>query len=307
MMRLSLRQLVVLASLGVGVYAGCAARSGLPPLPPLNDPATDTRLPGKFVWADMFSSDVSGARRFYGQLFGWDWRWISERPGHRYGIFTNGGAAVAGLAQVEAPDAQETYARWVHYISVEDVAAAVSGAEGRGGRVMVRPHDIADRGEFAVLADAEGAPFGVMRSSSGDPGDFRAVIGQWLWIGLFARDAAAAAKFYGALFGYEVFSRDDDSEVIDYVLAESGHSRAGIAQLGAASEAEPVWLCYVRVDDLAAALEKVRTLGGEVLWESGVGDSRGELAIVEDPLGAPIGLMQWTFPEPDEARVKARP
>jgi predicted enzyme related to lactoylglutathione lyase len=307
MIRLSLRWLIVLASLGIGVHAGCAARSGLPSLPPLNDPATDTQLPGKFVWADMFSSDVSGARRFYGELFGWDWRWVSERPGKRYGIFTNDGAAVAGLAQVEAPNAQETYARWVHYISVEDVAAAVSGVEGRGGRVMVPAHDVAQRGEFAVLADAEDAPFGVMRSSSGDPEDFRAKIGQWLWIGLFARDASAASKFYGSLFGYEVFSRDGDSEVLDYVLAVSGYSRAGVAQLDAASEAEPVWLGYVRVDDLAAALEKVRTLGGEVLYESGGDDPRGELAIIEDPFGSPIGLMRWTFSEPDEARVKARP
>jgi predicted enzyme related to lactoylglutathione lyase len=307
MTRLSLRGLVVLAALGIGVHAGCAARPGLPSLPPLNDPATDARLPGKFVWADMFSSDVSGARRFYGELFSWDWRWVSERSGKQYGIFSNDGVAVAGLAQVPAPDAQETYARWVHYISVEDVPAAVSGVEGLGGRVMVSPHDIAQRGEFAVLADAEDAPFGVLRSSSGDPADFRAEIGQWLWIGLFARDAPAASKFYGALFGYEVFSREDDSEVLDYVLVENGYSRAGIAQLGAASEAEPVWLGYVRVDDLAAALDKVRALGGEVLWESGGDDPRGELAIVEDPFGAPIGLMRWTFSEPDEARAKARP
>jgi predicted enzyme related to lactoylglutathione lyase len=302
--RIRLRWLAVLASLGAGVQAGCAAVS---PLPPLTDPATDAHLPGKFVWADIFSSDVAGTRRFYGSLFGWDWRWISDRPGRRYGIFINDGAAVAGLAHVEAPDGHDTYARWVHYISVEDVGEAAAGAEARGGRVMLPAHAVAERGEFAVLADAQDAPFGVMRSSSGDPEDFRAAIGEWLWAGLAARDAAGAAEFYASLFGYEVFPREDESGLADYVLARGGHSRAAIAQLGPDADAAATWIGYVRVADLAATLAEARALGGVVLYETAVGSSGGELAVVEDPFGALIGLIRWTFPEEDADRAEAQP
>ena len=70
--------LMALALLGAVAHAGCASRSG-PPLPPLNDPAADEHLPGKFVWADLFTSDLPGARRFYGELFGWESADLSER------------------------------------------------------------------------------------------------------------------------------------------------------------------------------------------------------------------------------------
>ena len=60
--------------------AAAESREPLPPLPALNDPATTERLPGKFVFADFFTSDVERARDFYGELFGWEWRWVG--PDH---------------------------------------------------------------------------------------------------------------------------------------------------------------------------------------------------------------------------------
>jgi predicted enzyme related to lactoylglutathione lyase len=299
--------LLVVAILASGVNATLAADRELPPLPPLNEPATEDRLPGKFIWADMFTSDISGTRQFFAGLFGWDWRWISEQPGHRYGIFFDDGVAVAGVAHWEAPGPDKTYARWIHYISVEDVAAAASRALDRGSRTLLERHDIAHRGEFAILADPEGAPFGIMNSSSGDPPDFRSEIGEWLWVGLFARSSAAASKFYASSFGYDVHERDDHPEVLDFVLAEGGYSRAGIGELSPGSRSNPTWLGFVRVEDVGAALDKTRTLGGEVLYEPQSDALRGELAIIADPLGAPIGLMQWSYPEEADSEEVSQP
>ena len=43
-----------------------------------------------------------------------------------------------------------------------------------GGRVLAPPQKMPKRGEQAVFADPEGALFGVVKSSSGDPEDFLA-------------------------------------------------------------------------------------------------------------------------------------
>jgi hypothetical protein len=64
-----------------------------PPLPALNNPATGESLPGKFIFADFFTSDIEAAKRFYGSLFGWEWRWAS--PDHSYGLFYQANIAVA--------------------------------------------------------------------------------------------------------------------------------------------------------------------------------------------------------------------
>jgi predicted enzyme related to lactoylglutathione lyase len=301
MNRTLLSFLIALVLLGAGAHAAIASERDLPPLPPLNDPATDTRLPGKFIWADIFTSDVSGARRFYAEMFGWEWRWISENPDHPYGMFYLDGVAVAGVAHREAPDEDKAYGRWVYYIATGNVAEAVLAATDRGGRTLMARHSVARRGDFAILADPEGAPFGVMHSSSGDPPDFRAEIGEWIWISLFSRDAAEASKFYGSLFGYHVREPKSRPDVLELVLEASGHARAGIGQLSPESESKPTWLGFVRVEDLGAALEKASAAGGEVLYAPQDDGLEGELAIIADPFGAPVGLLKWTFEEEAEA------
>ena len=293
--------LIALALVGSSAPAIDAADSALPPLPPLNDPATDVQIPGKFIWVDLFTSDVAAARKFYGELFGWEWRWVSQRTGNAYGMFYQDGVAIAGVAEVESPDPDETYARWVYYISVEDVDAAISGVEGRGGRTMLARHDVPKRGAFAVLADPEQTPFGVLHSSSGDTEDYKAEVGEWLWVGLYSHDAEAAAEFYSSVFGYDVFKRDHDTEVIDYVLSSNDYARAGIDQLPPDYDSHATWLGYVRVEDVASVLERAKTPGAEVLYEP-EGRLEGELAILTDPFGTPLGIMRWTYEDVDEAQ-----
>ena len=295
------RALMALLLVGAYAAAASAADPAPPTLPALNDPAVDVRLPGKFVWADLFTNDVAKAREFYGGLFGWEWRWVSETPGKEYGMFYFDGRAVAGVAHLVPPKTEGPYARWVYYISVDDVDAAVAKVESGGGRTMLARRDLPSRGSFAVLADPEDAPFGVLNSTSGDPEDFRAEPGEWLWGGHYSHDAKAAADFYSSTFGYEVHARDFDTEVIDYVLSAHGHARAGIAQLRPESESHPTWLGYVRVTDVASVVEQAKSLGAEVIYEP-ADRLEGDLAVLGDPFGAPIGVMRWTHPATEEPK-----
>ena len=102
--------------------------AALPPLPALNDPATTERLPGKFIFADFFTSDIETARRFYGGLFGWEWRWMS--PDHSYGMFYQDNIAVAGVVLHEAVDPKQACGRWIYYLASGDVAKKVANITG---------------------------------------------------------------------------------------------------------------------------------------------------------------------------------
>jgi hypothetical protein len=270
------------------------------PLPPLTDPATHETLTGKFVWGDLFTSDVELSRAFYERLFGWQWVVISEPP-RTYGMLYADGVPVAGIVHRAPTTGTAGYGRWVHYISVEDVSAAQQLTQRRGGRVLLSRQQILDRGEFAVVADPDSAIFGLMRSSSGDPGDYRVAVGEWLWYQLFARDPSTAAGFYKSLVGYSASDRQDSHDIVDLVLASTGYARASIGALSKESKASPTWVGFIRVADVGATTAKVRELGGEVLYESATQIS--DLAIIADPNGATLGLLKWDYSvlEPEQA------
>jgi predicted enzyme related to lactoylglutathione lyase len=275
---------------------GHGATPEVPALPAINDPATHVQLPGKFIWADYFTSNVEVARKFYAALFGWEWREVVQDPQNRYGVFYQNGEPVAGVAYRAAPDPKHEYGRWIYYISVKDVAAAVHSVEASGGRTLLPPRSYPNRGMFAVVRDPEAAPFGVMTSSSGDPPDYQVERGEWFWFGLFATDADAASRFYAGLAGYDTDAPEPAYDVLDYVLSEEGYARAGVRQLDADSESHPSWVGYVRVDDVAKTTAAVKGLGGAALLSPNPKVIGGDLAILADPLGAPVGIMRWTYP-----------
>ena len=56
----------------------------------------------------------------------------------------------------------------------------------------------------------------------------------------------------------------------------------------------PHWLVYLEVKDIVAAVADVTATGGKVLREPFTVPGVGEIAIVAEPSGAAIGLMEPT-------------
>jgi predicted enzyme related to lactoylglutathione lyase len=54
---------------------------------------------------------------------------------------------------------------WVPYVAVEDADATVAKAKELGGSTILEPMDVPDVGRLAVLRDAQGATFGIIKPS----------------------------------------------------------------------------------------------------------------------------------------------
>src|SRR5213075_1722482 len=135
--------------------------------------------------------------------------------------------------------------------SVPNVQRAQRSVTKAGGRVLQEPMKIADRGEQAIFADPEGALFGVIKSSAGDPEDFRASEGDWIWIQLLSHDAKKASEFYRTVAGYDVVENTAATRLNDFVLASKGYARATIRTIpGADANVKPSWLPFVRVREI---------------------------------------------------------
>ena len=259
-------------------------------LPPLTTVENNPRLPGKFIWADLVTDDVAKARDFYAQVFGWQFWGMGG-----YAIAMNDGQPLAGMFQKPRPgNDAKAKPRWFGYISVPNVGKAVRAVTKAGGRVIAPAKDFPDRGEQAVFADREGAIFGVMKSSHGDPEDVLAEPGDWIWMQLLSRDARNAAEFYRAVAGYEIVENTAATRLNDYVLASKGFARATVRTLVAKRpDVNPTWLPYLRVKSVSETVNKARQFGGSVLIEPKPEVFEGAIAVLADPTGAAVGIMEW--------------
>ncbi|HXI72856.1 MAG TPA: VOC family protein [Verrucomicrobiae bacterium] len=269
---------------------GCSTTGPQPAqLPPLTTVSGSPRLPGKFVWADLVTDDVLAARKFYGQLFGWTFREVGD-----YVIAENDHRPLCGMFQRPRPKDRVAEPRWFGYISVGNVGRAERSVTKAGGRVLKAPQEMPERGEQAIFADAEGAVFGVVKSSAGDPEDFLAEPGDWIWIQLLSRDAKKAAEFYRAVGGYTIVENVETNRLNDYVLTSEGYARATVRTIpGANTKVQPTWLPFVRVKNINESVTLAKQLGGKVLVEPRPELLDGNVAVIADPTGAAIGILEW--------------
>jgi predicted enzyme related to lactoylglutathione lyase len=260
-------------------------------LPPLNDTGPGEHLPGKFVWADLFTADPDAAGKFYCALLGWTSAPLQRAGAPPYLLLSNGHGPVAGVT-LRPPHRPETAARWIGYAAVEDVDRALEAAKRAGGHTLAAPRAVPQRGTQALLADPEGAVLGVLQSTSGEPTDYAAEPGDWIWMELFAREPARAGLFYRAVLGYRV---DPDLRVpkrLHFLLSSGGFARAGIASLPSEKGARPDWLPFVRVERLDATVTRALGLGGKLLVEPRTTELSSRFAIIADPTGGAIGLVE---------------
>lgn len=267
--------------------------------PPIADPATNQHAPGRWVWADLVTSDVARAADFYAKVFGWTFETYGGKDDRdTYTLVLADGQPIGGMVFDARPAAKDTGepapSRWIGLVSVPDVPAAAQAAKASGGRVLLEPQSLGQRGETAVLADAAGALFAVVRAASGDPPDYAADLNEWVWIDLWTPDVEKSAAFYRSVVGYEVQPVDTNGETVtrsgSVHLLSGGTLRAGIMPRRD-GKTTSAWLPYVRVADAAAAVDRARAAGGRVLLEpTPVGAA--SVAIIADPTGAPLGVVQ---------------
>jgi predicted enzyme related to lactoylglutathione lyase len=118
--------------------------------------------------------------------------------------------------------------------------------------------------------------------------------GAFSWSELTMSDPAAAAAFYGQLFGWEV--RPPLPEMGDYRLAVMGQETvAGImSPPPGAPPMQPHWGVYVTVTDCDQAAEKAVALGGQLLVPPMDVPTVGRMAVLQDPQGAVFSVMQYS-------------
>ncbi|MGW2207578.1 VOC family protein [Streptomyces sp. NPDC001774] len=255
---------------------------------------------GAPCWLSLAARDREAAESFYGAVLGWTFRQGSF--GRAFSVAEAGGVPVAGIGAVAGEFAVPV--AWTPYFAVDDADGAAARVLERGGTVGVGPVSFAAGGRAALVADRDGAVFGIW---DGD------VLAEWsvgmtgsrAWLELHTGNAFDAALFYGEVLGWDQGEGgsccDTSYEEDQVVLRRQGHPVARLNS-GPVEEAAPKpqrrprWLVHFKVPDLDRAVTLALENGGTTV--PGPGWGGGRQVTVRDPDGGLFTLDQAASPVP---------
>ena len=111
----------------------------------------------RFVWPDLSTTDVEGAKRFYGETFNWKFSGDADYLHINAGDKMIGGVRALGKDEHQPPS-------WLGYVIVDDVAATVTTIEKQKGKIYMPTTVMENVGTFAVAADPTGGVFAPWKS-----------------------------------------------------------------------------------------------------------------------------------------------
>ncbi|MEV7125401.1 VOC family protein [Streptomyces sp. NPDC093260] len=227
-------------------------------------------------WVDAQLPDVAAGKRFYGQLFGWDFE-DGQAAFGRSVLARLDGEPVAALTP-KTDGRMPTV--WTVYFAAPDPEALAGRIVAGGGRIVAPAAALGGLGTAVLAADPEGAVFGLWQPAGRAGFGRRHEPGAFAWAQLYTRDTEAANAFYGSLFHDALFGPG----------ARPDFGRAPVSEVFPA-EMPPHFLVHFRVERAGEALDAAVALGGRVQvppFET----SYGTVGVVVDNQGASFAVLE---------------
>jgi predicted enzyme related to lactoylglutathione lyase len=280
----------------------------------------DSYPAGVPCWLDLMQPDPEPAMEFFRGLFGWTFerRTPPDAPSSYYYATLDG----ATVGAVGGPPKEGEPAGWNTYVCVDSADASAATVEANGGRILAPAEDFGQSGRGAVCADPTGAVFGVWQPGENRGAQLVNAPGSWNFSELYTPDTDAAARFYGAVFGWECDPLEIGGEVTAWMFRVPGYGKFladgnpeiadmqeteqappgfidAVALMMPAIEAgaKPYWNVTFAVADADASFARALQLGASVVTPLYDTDYTRQ-GMIADPQGAVLGLSEYRPPEP---------
>lgn len=253
------------------------------------NPSAGAKIPGRFCWNDMMTTDVATSQAYYTELLGWTFQ---APNAFGYSIIEREGTGHGGMMKLP-PGAKGVPTHWLPYVTVADIGVALEQTKALGGSVMFGPAEIPGVGKMAHIIDDQGAHIHAielgegMSAPTGMP-----QAGQFCWYTLAVPDPAKAVAFYGQLFGWEVMDNDPGDGTQMKLFTAGGQPLAGIFVAPEGGEVPPAWSSSVAVQDIQAIKDKVVALGGKIVMGPMPVGKMGDTMVTTDNVGAYLSFFQ---------------
>jgi predicted enzyme related to lactoylglutathione lyase len=187
---------------------------------------------------------------------------------------------------------------WVGVIAVPDCDEGARRVEEAGGTVLKAPDDIPTVGRFAVVADPGGAVYELLTPlpMKEEPAPLAPETpGKVGWHELYNSSGQEKAfAFYSRLYGWQTDTEMDMGAMGKYRI----FSKNGVQLGGMMDKPENVpmsaWTFYFNVDGIDAAIERVKSSGGQVTMGPMEVPGGSWIIMAIDPQGAHFALVSQT-------------
>ena len=247
-------------------------------------PTRDTPWPdGTPCWIDYGVPDVEAAKTLYGTVLGWTYEGGDPEYGGYLTALKNERRA-AGLAPQQDPNDPP---RWTTYFATSDAAATARRITENGGTVLVEPMQVGPMGTMAVALDPQENPFGLWQAGEHTGVGVYNEPGGLVWNEAAVDDAEAARRFYTAVFGFRFDEVEGGGGYTTFATDAGPLGGLGARQPGAPKG----WTTCFSVASADDAVSAVEAAGGKVVMAA-QDTPFGRFAVVEDPWGAAVSVMQ---------------
>ena len=256
-------------------------------------PTRDGYDEGVPSWVDLATPDVEGAKKFYGDLFGWEFS-QEETESTPYTMATRNGLSAAGIGQL--PDDAGMPSVWSTYFAVENADATASKITENGGALVMGPMDVMDAGRMAFASDPTGAVFGIWEARDHFGAQIVNEHGSLNWNELTSNDLETALGFYGDVLGHTHETTEGANG--PYTALKADDKWIAGAMAPPMPEIPNHWGVYFAVDDAEAAAESVSAGGGTKVFGPFDIPEVGIITGFADPWGAHFTTIQLASPVP---------
>jgi uncharacterized protein len=238
-----------------------------------------------FCWHGVVSTDVETAKSFYGDVLGWTAQTMTMGEDEAT-MFAAPDGVTRAHARLPGMDGEPSH--WDNYLRVDDVDASTAASAANGGSVLVPATDIPP-GRFSVVTSPSGAAFCLFHEADESATNAPDGEGSIHWVELHSTSLDADLVWLKATFGFE-FETMEMPQGAYHVLKSDGEMRGG-ATAQANEGAPSMWLTWIQLAGVDAAVERASAAGGNVLAPAFDVPEIGRMAILADPTGGVFGVI----------------
>ncbi len=117
--------------------------------------------PGTICWRELATRDFDAAKKFYGEMFGWQLEQSKVTP-MTYAEIHVDGVAHGGIMPMDE-NWGDAPSHWTAYVAVADADETAAKIKANGGSMRQEPFDAPGVGRIGLCTDPAGANFAIIQ------------------------------------------------------------------------------------------------------------------------------------------------